>query len=112
MAPAIPPAAADLSHLEPVEGALQLGGGHGVASMLGERLLGSTARRLGPGLVDVLRTLGRIREDDVIAAGTQDLSDEDWHTMLATHLDSTFFCTRDILRVRAASQFPNNSTPH
>src|ERR1019366_9334728 len=63
-APAIAPATAHLGDLQPVEGPLQLGGGHGVAGMLGQGLLGSAARRLGPGLVDVLRALGGIGEDD------------------------------------------------
>jgi 3-oxoacyl-[acyl-carrier protein] reductase len=31
--------------------------------------------------------------------GTADLTDEDWHQMLAAHLDSTFYCTREALKV-------------
>jgi 3-oxoacyl-[acyl-carrier protein] reductase len=31
--------------------------------------------------------------------GTVDLTDDDWHKMLATHLDATFYCTRDALKV-------------
>jgi NAD(P)-dependent dehydrogenase (short-subunit alcohol dehydrogenase family) len=27
------------------------------------------------------------------------MSDDDWHKMLATHLDSTFYCTREALKV-------------
>ena len=53
------------------------------------------------GTIDILINnagIGRIRENDNVAAGTQDLSDDDWHKMLATHLDSTFFCTREALK--------------
>ncbi len=31
--------------------------------------------------------------------GTQDVSDDEWHELLATHLDSTFYCTREALKV-------------
>ncbi len=31
--------------------------------------------------------------------GTTDKSDEEWHKMLATHLDATFYCTREALKV-------------
>jgi 3-oxoacyl-[acyl-carrier protein] reductase len=31
--------------------------------------------------------------------GTEGVSDEAWHEMLSTHLDSTFFCTREALKV-------------
>ena len=40
----------------------------------------------------------RNRDNADVAAGTQDLSDDDWHKMLSTHLDSTFFCTREALK--------------
>ena len=53
------------------------------------------------GTIDILINnagIGRIRENDNVAAGTQDLSDDDWHKMLSTHLDSTFFCTREALK--------------
>lgn len=32
-------------------------------------------------------------------SGTVNLTDEEWHKMLATHLDSTFYCTRAALKV-------------
>lgn len=53
------------------------------------------------GTIDVLINnagIGRAaRFPDV--QGTAELSDEDWHQMLATHIDSTFYCTREALKV-------------
>jgi len=53
------------------------------------------------GTIDVLVNnagIGRAsRFPDV--GGTADLTDEDWHQMLATHIDSTFYCTREALKV-------------
>jgi 3-oxoacyl-[acyl-carrier protein] reductase len=54
------------------------------------------------GTIDVLVNnagIGRTRENMDVALGTQDLTDEDWHKMLATHLDSTFYCSREALKV-------------
>jgi len=62
------------------------------------------------GTIDILINnagIGRIREADIgetFAPGTQDLSDDDWHKMLATHLDSTFFCTREALKTMIAKK--------
>jgi 3-oxoacyl-[acyl-carrier protein] reductase len=53
------------------------------------------------GTIDVLVNnagIGRTREGSE-AVGTQDKTDEEWHLMLATHLDATFYCTREALKV-------------
>ncbi|HKM98970.1 MAG TPA: 3-oxoacyl-ACP reductase FabG [Candidatus Binataceae bacterium] len=53
------------------------------------------------GVIDVLINnagIGRTRDASEFT-GLQDVSDHDWHKMLATHLDSTFYCTREALKV-------------
>jgi 3-oxoacyl-[acyl-carrier protein] reductase len=53
------------------------------------------------GTIDILINnagIGRTRDTGEMIA-TQDKTDEDWHKMLATHLDSTFYCTREALKV-------------
>ncbi len=53
------------------------------------------------GTIDILINnagVGRIRESSEVIP-THEKTDEDWHKMLATHLDSTFFCTREALKV-------------
>ena len=53
------------------------------------------------GTIDILINnagIGRTRESSEVVP-THEKSDEDWHKMLATHLDSTFFCTREALKV-------------
>ncbi len=53
------------------------------------------------GAIDVLINnagIGRAQSAPEFAA-TRDYSDEAWHEMLATHLDSTFYCTREALKV-------------
>lgn len=53
------------------------------------------------GTIDILINnagIGRTRDSSEIIA-TQDKTDDDWHKMLATHLDSTFYCTREALKV-------------
>jgi len=55
------------------------------------------------GTIDVLVNnagIGRTRDgDENILLTTVDLTDDDWHKMLATHLDATFYCTREALKV-------------
>jgi 3-oxoacyl-[acyl-carrier protein] reductase len=54
------------------------------------------------GTIDVLVNnagIARARNAAELGAGTQDVSDDEWHEMLATHLDSTFYCTREALKV-------------
>ena len=40
--------------------------------------------------------------------GTIDLTDDDWHQMLATHLDATFYCTREALKVMIPEGRPHH----
>jgi len=57
------------------------------------------------GTIDVLVNnagIGRTRETtggEVELLGTIDLTDDDWHKMIATHLDATFYCTREALKL-------------
>ncbi|HYA36290.1 MAG TPA: SDR family NAD(P)-dependent oxidoreductase [Candidatus Binataceae bacterium] len=54
------------------------------------------------GTIDILVNnagIGRIRETDTEIPETQNVTDEDWHKMLSTHLDSTFYCSREALKV-------------
>lgn len=55
------------------------------------------------GTIDVLVNnagIGRTRDtDEQMLLTTVDLTDDDWHRMVATHLDATFYCTREALKV-------------
>ena len=58
------------------------------------------------GTIDILINnagIGRIRESSEVIP-THEKSDEDWHKMLSMHLDSTFFCTREALKVMIPKQ--------
>jgi 3-oxoacyl-[acyl-carrier protein] reductase len=58
------------------------------------------------GTIDVLVNnagIGRTR-DTAEFNQTWEVPDEDWHKMLSTHLDSTFFCTREALKVMVAKR--------
>jgi 3-oxoacyl-[acyl-carrier protein] reductase len=55
------------------------------------------------GTIDVLVNnagIGRTRnQDDPETMIVPEITDDDWHKMLATHLDATFYCTREALKV-------------
>jgi NAD(P)-dependent dehydrogenase (short-subunit alcohol dehydrogenase family) len=56
------------------------------------------------GTIDVLVNnagIGRTRDAsaEVELLNTVDLTDDDWHKMIATHMDATFYCTREALKV-------------
>ena len=58
------------------------------------------------GTIDILINnagIGRTRDSSEVIP-THEKSDEDWHKMLSTHLDSTFFCTREALKVMIPKQ--------
>jgi 3-oxoacyl-[acyl-carrier protein] reductase len=58
------------------------------------------------GTIDILVNnagIGASREG-VGPIPTTEKTDEDWHMMLATHLDATFYCTREALKVMIAKQ--------
>jgi 3-oxoacyl-[acyl-carrier protein] reductase len=58
------------------------------------------------GTIDVLVNnagIGRVRPGSE-ATPTVHKTDEDWHKMIATHLDATFYCTREALKVMIAKQ--------
>ena len=58
------------------------------------------------GTIDILINnagIGRTRDSSEVIP-TYEKTDEDWRKMLATHLDSTFFCTREALKVMIPKQ--------
>ncbi len=58
------------------------------------------------GTIDILVNnagIGRTREGSIVVP-TLEVTDEEWHKMLATHLDSTFYCSREALKVMLPKQ--------
>jgi 3-oxoacyl-[acyl-carrier protein] reductase len=58
------------------------------------------------GTIDIMINnagIGRTRDASEVIP-THQKTDEDWHKMLATHLDSTFYCTREALKVMIPKQ--------
>jgi 3-oxoacyl-[acyl-carrier protein] reductase len=59
------------------------------------------------GTIDVLINnagIARSRPEGDVAAATTGKTDEDWHTMLATHLYATFYCTREALKTMVSKR--------
>ena len=53
----------------------------------------------------VMEQIGQVQSGGPVTTfldGTMEMDDDEWHEMIAIHLDGTFFCTREALKIMSA----------